>query len=120
MIELMCDTQVIEYMDGEEVLPPTDHKDWDDTMKTVRMVRPSELKKIMQERRVEEQKKKEEAEAAAAAAKGGKGAKKPAKPPADAPAEEEVVVDMSEECNTELVDTIKSPEHRDAEGVEGL
>jgi hypothetical protein len=115
----MCDTQVIEYMDGEEVLPPGEFKDWDDTMKTVRLVRPSELKKIMQERRIEEQKKKEEAEAAAAAAKGGKGAKKPAKP-ADVPQEEEVVVDMSEECNTELVDTIKPPEHRDAEGVEGL
>lgn len=88
-------------------------------MKTVRMVRPSELKKIMQERRLEEQRKKEEAEAAAAAAKGGKGAKKPAKAP-EAPAEEEIVVDMSEEPNTELIDTIKPPDFLDAEGVEPL
>ena len=47
-------------------------------MKTLRMVRPSELKRIMIERKAEEARRREEAEAAAAAAKGGKGAKKPA------------------------------------------
>ena len=81
-IELTCTSEVIEYTDGEgdavRVVPHADAKDWDDTMKTLRMVRPSELARIMVERKAEEARRREEAEAAAAAAKGGKGAKKPA------------------------------------------
>ena len=48
-------------------------------MKTLRMVRPSEYKKIMKQREEEERKRKEEAEAAAAAAQSKKAAKPPAK-----------------------------------------
>jgi hypothetical protein len=50
-------------------------------MKTVRMVRPSELRKIIAQREAEERQRKEEAEAALAAA-AKKGAKAPAKPAA--------------------------------------
>lgn len=89
-------------------------------MKTVRMVRPSELKKIMQEREVEERRRREEAEAAQAAAAKGKGAKGAKAPPKkdDAPAEEEVHIDESEEATAELVDTIPEPEHEKIEGSE--
>jgi hypothetical protein len=89
-VELMCETVVIEQKAEEEGAPAPEFKDWDDTMKTVRMVRPSELKKIMAEKEAEERRRKEEAEAAAAAAakKGAKGGKPPAKKE-DAPAEED-------------------------------
>jgi len=94
-------------------------RDWDDTMKTVRMVRPSELKKIMIEREAEERRRKEEAEAAQAAAakKGAKGAKAPAKKD-DAPLDEDVQIDESEEATAELVDTVPEPEHEKVEGSE--
>lgn len=74
-IDLVCETQQI---DQKPVEGESGFKDWDDTMKTMVMVRPSEYKKIMQERQIAERKRKEEAEAAAAAAATkGKG-----KPPA--------------------------------------
>jgi hypothetical protein len=81
------------------------------------MVRPSEIAKIQQERRLEEARKKEEAENAAILAKGGK--PKP-KGKNDAPPEEELQVDMSEEPTEEFIDTIKAPEHKDAEGSDPL
>lgn len=75
-IILNCETFLIDQK-GEKFV------DWDDTMKTMRMVRPSEYKKIMRERELEEIKRKKEAEAAAeAAAKAAKGGKAPAKTPA--------------------------------------
>jgi hypothetical protein len=71
---LICDTQEIVYLQGEEgskeEIGPEGVKDWDDNQKTVRMVRPSELARIQQERRLEEARKKEEAENAALIAKG--------------------------------------------------
>jgi hypothetical protein len=90
-------------------------------MKTVRMVRPSEYKKIMKQREEEERKRKEEAEAAAAAAaaKGKAPAKAPAKPAAKEEAKgEEIVIDMSEEPSVELVDTIAEPEFTKVEGTD--
>lgn len=88
-------------------------KDWDDNQKTVRMVRPSELARIQQQKRLEEEAKKLEAEnKALIAAK-----KKPI--PAPAP-EEEVPIDMSEDPTEEFIDTIKAPDHKDVEGVEAL
>lgn len=97
-INLTCETFAISQkpdIDGSKIF-----KDWDDSMKTLRMVRPSEYKKIMQERRREEEKRREEAEAAAQAAAG----KKPVKAPAGkdkkveaAPVEEDVVINMDEE-----------------------
>lgn len=89
-------------------------------MKTMIMVRPSEYKKIMQERQIAERKRKEEAEAAALAAQ-AKNAKKP--PPKvaknnETPVEEEIVVDMSEEPTMELIETIKEPEYQVVEGSE--
>jgi hydrocephalus-inducing protein len=114
-IELACDTVVIEQKASEDAF-----KDWDDTMKTIRMVRPSELKKIMAERDAEERRRREEAEAAAAAAKGGKPGAKGGKPPAkkeDGP-EADMQIDESEEATAELIDTIPEPEHEKAEGSE--
>ena len=95
-VNLTCETfTMTQVPEGES----KGFRDWDDTMKTLRLVRPSEAKKIMQERRREEEKRKEEAEAAANAALGKKAAKAPAAKDkkGDAAAEEEVVVDMDEE-----------------------
>ena len=90
-------------------------------MKTVRMVRPSEHKKIMRQREEEERKRKEEAEAAAAAT-ANKG-KAPPKAPAKAASKDDakvddIVVDMSEEPSVELVDTIAEPENTKIEGTD--
>ena len=91
-------------------------------MKTVRMVRPSEYKKVMKQREEEERKRKEEAEAAALAAQSkkpgqakaaAKGAKKD-----EVPAEPEIVIDMSEEPNVELIETIPEIENEKVEGSE--
>jgi hydrocephalus-inducing protein len=113
-IELQCETVVIEQKSEEG-----EFKEWDDTMKTVRMVRPSELKKIMMEREAEERRRREEAEAAqAAAAKNAKGKQKTTAKKEEAPLEEETQIDMSEEETAELVDTIKEPEHEKEEGSE--
>jgi hydrocephalus-inducing protein len=114
-IELQCETVVIEQKPEEG----GEFKEWDDTMKTVRMVRPSELKKIMMEREAEERRRREEAEAAqAAAAKNAKGKQKTTAKKEEAPLEEETQIDMSEEETAELVDTIKEPEHEKEEGSE--
>ena len=95
------------------------YSDWDDTMKTLRMVRPSEYRLIMKKREEEEKARKEAAEAAAAAAAGGKKAAAKAPPkgkaPADAPAEEEIVVDENEEPTEELIEVIPEPEHTENE-----
>jgi hypothetical protein len=111
---LACDTVVIEQKsdEGKDAF-----KDWDDTMKTIRMVRPSELKKIMAEKEAEESRRKEEAEAAAAAAKGGKPAKG-GKAPAQTHAPVDVQIDESEEATAEYIDTIAEPEHEKVEGSE--
>ena len=65
-IDLLCETSQIEQKPDPET--GAKYRDWDDTMKTVRMVRPSEHRKIMKQREDEERKRKEEAEAAALAA----------------------------------------------------
>jgi len=97
----------------------TDFKEWDDTMKTVRMVRPSELKKIMIEREAEERRRREEAEAAqAAAAKNAKGKPKPPPKKDDAPLDEDVQIDMTEEETAELIDTIQEPVHEKEDSSE--
>ena len=77
-------------------------------MKTVKMVRPSEHRKVVRDREVAEIKRKEEAEATAFAAANKKGAKPPAKPPTVFP--EEVVIDLSEEPSVQLIDVIPEPE----------
>ena len=86
-IDFVCETQQVTMPEWQE---------WDDTMKTLKMVRPSEQRKILRDREFAELKRKEEAEAAAFAANAKKGAKPPAKPPA--PVLEDVVIDMSEEA----------------------
>ena len=96
-IDLTCETYQIEQRtDGE---PSKSFSDWDDSMKTLRMVRPSEYRKIMREREEEEKRRREEAEAAAAAAAGKKAAKAAPKDKKkeDAQAEEEIVIDENEE-----------------------
>ena len=100
---------------------PIEHKaafaDWDDTMKTLKMVRPSEYRLIMKKREDEEKLRLEAAEAAAAQASAGKkgGAKPPpAKGKADvaAPVEEEkIVIDENEQATQELIEVIPEPEH---------
>jgi hypothetical protein len=86
-------------------------------MKTAKMVRPSELARIMAQREIDEIKRKEEAELAAAAAKGGK--KAPPKGKKDeAPAVELPEIDESEEATAELIDTIPEPDHEKVEGSE--
>jgi hypothetical protein len=91
--------------------------DWDDTMKTAKMVRPSELARIMAQREIDERKRKEEAELAAAAAKGGKKAPPKGKKE-EAPVDELPPIDESEEATAELIDTIPEPEHEKVEGSE--
>lgn len=81
--------------------------EWDDSMKTLKMVRPSEQKKILRDREIAEQKRKEDSELAAFNA----AAKKGAKPPAKAAPLEELTVDMSEEPSVQLIDVIPEPEH---------
>jgi hypothetical protein len=68
---LTCDVTQIEQTSGS-------YQDWDDSMKTMRMVRPSEYRLIMKKREDEEKARKEAAEAAAAAAVSKKPAGKPA------------------------------------------
>lgn len=121
-IELQCETVEIEQKPAEDGAPTEGpaFRDWDDTLKTVRLVRPSELKKIMMEREAEERRRREEAEAAQAAAAKGKGAKGGKAPPKkeEAPAEEDVQIDESEEATAELIDTVPEPEHEKVEGSE--
>jgi hypothetical protein len=90
-VDFICETQNI----AQKVVEGTKWTDWDDTMKTVKMVRPSEHRKFIRDKEVADIKRKEEAEAAAFAAQNKKGAKPPTKVAAALP--EEVVVDMSEE-----------------------
>jgi hypothetical protein len=113
----MCETIVIEQKPAEDD-EDKGFKEWDDTMKTARMVRPSELARIKAQREIDERKRKEEAEAAAAAAaKGGKKAPPPKKKD-DGPGDELPEIDESEECTAELIDTIPEPEHEKQEGTE--
>ena len=113
----MCETVVIDQKPAEDD-EDQGFKEWDDTMKTARMVRPSELARIKVQREIDERKRKEEAEAAAAAAaKGGKKAP-PAKKKDDGPGDELPEIDESEECTAELIDTIPEPEHEKTEGSE--
>lgn len=110
LVDLDCECTNIDQVGG-------DFSDWDDTMKTLRMVRPSEHKKIMRDREIAEVKRKEDAEAAALAATG----KKPGKPAAKAKgevAEEEITIDESEEANIELVEVIDEPENNVIEGTQ--
>lgn len=76
-------------------------------MKTLKMVRPSEEKKILRDREIAEIKRKDDAELAAFNA----AAKKGAKPPAKTPVPEPIEVDMSEEPSVQLIDVIPEPEH---------
>jgi hypothetical protein len=99
-IDFVCETTIINQHGDES----NKWNDWDDTMKTLKMVRPSEQRKILRDREFAEHKRKEEAEAAAFAAQNKKGTKPPAKAPA--PVFEEVVINMSEEATVQLIDVI--------------
>jgi hypothetical protein len=107
-IDLTCEVGEISHAEAWQ--------DWDDTMKTLRMCRPSEYKKIMLQREEEERARREAAEAAAAAAaKGGKG-KPPAKKAEAATNESEAIqIDENEEATQELIEVIPEPEHTEAE-----
>jgi len=90
-VDFVCETQTI----VQKATEGSKWTDWDDTMKTVKMVRPSEHRKFIRDKEVAEIKRKEEAEAAAFAAQNKKGAKPPVKATTALP--EEVIVDLSEE-----------------------
>ena len=107
-VDFVCETSAIDQGEGKS------WTDFDDTMKTMRLVRPSEFKKIQRDRELAELRRKEEAEAAAAAATGKKGGKAPAK--TTATLENDVVIDESEEPTVELIDVIPEPEHSVVEG----
>jgi len=116
-INLTCETFAIAQKPDAE--GNKGFNDWDDSMKTMRLVRPSEFKKIMQDRKREEDKRREEAELAAQAAAGKKPAKAPA--PKDkkgevAPVEEDVVINMDEEQTQELIEVIAEPEYTKVDG----
>ena len=106
----MCETWLIDQKPGDDGKLYTD---WDDTMKTMRMVRPSEYKKIMKAKEDEERKRKEEAEAAALIAQKKKPPAK--KKEADEP---EIEIDETEESTVELIQTITEVEHEIIEGSE--
>ena len=120
-VELTCETCLIEQKADPETGSKS-YRDWDDTMKTMKLVRPSEYRKIMKHREDEERKRKEEAEALAAAAQKKGTAVKGAKPAAkkeEAHQEEEIAIDMSEEPSVELIETISEIEYDKVEGAGG-
>ena len=90
-VDFVCETQTI----VQKVVEGSKWTEWDDTMKTVKMVRPSEHRKFIRDKEVADIKRREEAEAAAFAAQNQKGAKPPTKVATALP--DEVVIDMSEE-----------------------
>lgn len=88
-------------------------------MKTLRMVRPSEHRKIMRDREIQQQKRKEELEAAALAAAGKKAAKPAAKEKKKGEeVEEEIEIDESEDANVELIEVIPEPDTTAVDGSE--
>ena len=90
-VDFVCETQTI----VQKVVEGSKWTEWDDTMKTVKMVRPSEHRKFIRDKEVADIKRREEAEAAAFAVQNKKGAKPPTKVATALP--DEVVIDMSEE-----------------------
>ena len=109
-IDLSVEVAEIEQQNGQAF------HDWDDTMKTLRMVRPSEYRKIMRQREEEERLRKEAAEAAAAAATKGKGKAAPkAAKKEEAPPDDDIVIDENEDPTQELIEVIPEPDHTEAE-----
>ena len=113
-LEVMCESSAVTQAGSSFI-------DWDDSQTEIRLVRPSEYKKIMRQRELEEQRRREEAEAAAAAAAAGgkKGAPAKAPPPKkkeEEKVEEEEEIDMSEEPSVELKEVKPEPEHEVVEG----
>jgi hypothetical protein len=103
-IDFVCETWQISQNHAEDGPKWTE---WDDSMKTLRVVRPSEERKIMRDREIAEIKRKDDAELAAFNANPKKGAKPPPKTPLPDPIE----IDMSEEPSVQLIDVIPEPEH---------
>ena len=100
-LEVMCDATAITQSTAE-------FTDWDDSMTEIKLIRPSEMKKILAIKEARERIKREEAEAAAAAA-AKKGAKKP--PPKkenEKLPEEDMEIDESEEPTEEYAEPLTS------------
>lgn len=108
-VKVTCDTKSIKQETSEFI-------DWDDSMTEIKLIRPSELKKILAIKEAKERRKKEEAEAAnAAAAK--KGAKKPpAKKEDERLPEEDMKIDESEEATEEFAEALPEPAFEPIEG----
>ena len=107
-VEVTCDSKTITQDTSQFV-------DWDDSMTEVKLIRPSELKKILAIKEAKERKKKEEAEAAAAAA-AKKGKKPPPKKEDERLPEEDMEIDESEEPTEEYAEALPEPAYHAVEG----
>ena len=108
--EIICDTKAITQETREFV-------DWDDSMTELKLIRPSELKKILAIKEAKERIKKEEAEAAAAAA-AKKGKKPPPKKTDERLPEEDMEIDESEEPTEEYSEALPEPGFEEVEESE--
>lgn len=108
--EITCDTKTITQDTSEFV-------DWDDSMTEIKMIRPSELKKILAIKEAKERKKKEEAEAVAAAA-AKKGKKPPPKKEDERLPEEDIEIDETEDATEEYAEALPEPHFEVVEGTE--
>ena len=108
--EITCDTKAITQDTSEFV-------DWDDSMTEVKLIRPSELKRLLAIKEARERRKKEEAEAAAAAA-AKKGKKPPQKKEEEKLPEEDMEIDESEEPTEEYAEPLPEPAFEEIEGSE--
>lgn len=109
-IDFTCETQVIEqHEEGKK----NHFNEWDDTMKTLKLVRPSEFKKIEKLKEIAEIKRKEDIELAAYNAQAKKAGKPPVRQTFNV---DEIKIDESETPSIELVDVIAEPNHTVIDG----
>jgi len=111
-IAIECNSKTITQQSGH-------FEDWDDSMTEVKMIRPSELKKILAIKEAKERVKREEAEAAAALA-AKKGKKPPPKKEDEKLPEEDMEIDENEDATEEYAEALPEPEYEEVEGSEKL
>jgi hydrocephalus-inducing protein len=109
-IEIICDSKAIKQDTSE-------FQDWDDSMTEIKLIRPSEFKKILAIKEAKERRKKEEAEAAASAA-AKKGKKPPPKKEDERLPEEDMEIDETEEATEEYAEALPEPHFEIIEGSE--
>jgi hydrocephalus-inducing protein len=113
-IELLCESTTITQKS------PEGFTDWDDSMTEIKLIRLSELKKIIAIKEAKERRRREDAEAAAAAA-AKKGAKKPpARKEDEKFPEEDMPIDLTEEPSEEFSEPLPEPEFDKVEGSDKI